>query len=338
MSNPNDHPLMPIARSFASMPANLNPLRNPSARARLPAHLQPHVDAIAANPTLAAVASGASTPSGATPGPSGGSGASYSTATQLSLAPNQSQFKRLPDVRHQVCGMAPAVFGGAGSLAGKFTPQVRFKGNRLVIPSNTHAGTTISNMLVGTKPQYAAASTEPFDMFEEQSTGGVWDLDVCEIGQVIQMSITATAATTVFACIIGEALDGKPYPMLRSPLKRIGFTQNVLASATTSVTITPQVRFKTRKLILDDSTASNFTIVSFNVGITPQFISGDPVPASAFTELSQDVWLDCDEAYIGNVITLTVTNNDGGAAHVFGGALLGDVDPRDLASAYGYTG
>ena len=334
MSNGNDHPLMPLARSLGNMHPNANPLRNPRARARMPANVQQHLDTIASTPHLAAVASGVDAAGQYGP-PTGGSGAGFANADQK-VAPNQSQFRRLPDVRHNICGMPPVVFAGAGSAAGTFSPQTRFKPNRLVIPSSTLAGTTISNMLVGTRPQYAAASTEPFHMFEEQSTAGVWDMDVCEIGQKVQMTITVTGATTVFAALIGEALDGKPYPMLRSPLKRIAsVTAGIGAGATTNVTITPQVRFKTRKLVVDDATSQSFTINSFSVGISPQFISGDPVPAGAFGETSQDVWLDCDEAYIGNIITLNVTNTSGGAL-AFGVSLLGDVDPRDLQTAYGY--
>jgi hypothetical protein len=63
--------------------------------------------------------------------------------------------------------------------------------------------------------------------------------------------------------------------------------------------------------------------------------SGDSVPAGAFGETAQDVWLDCDEAYIGNTISFSVTNTNA-AAKNFGVTLLGDVDPRDLSSAYGY--
>ncbi|MDP9002369.1 MAG: hypothetical protein M3O46_19935 [Myxococcota bacterium] len=312
----------PMARAFAAMPPHLNPIVTPSAATKLPAHLQPIANAIASDPELSAIATGASSASGGSP-----------DDASDRVVGNQGTQHRLPGVRHQICGMAPIVFAGAGSATGVFSPQTRFKGDRLVIPSATVAGVTLSNMLVGTKPQYAAASVEASDMFEEQSTGGIWDLDLCDVGQKIQATFAATAAGTVYACIIGQAIDGKPYPRMRSVMKRIGF-QNIAigAGANFNVTIAPQVRFKTRRIILDDATAKYFVINSFNIGITPQFISGDPVPAAAFTELAQDMWLDFDEAYIGNVLTLNVTNFDA-AAHNFQGALLGDIDPRDLASA-----
>jgi hypothetical protein len=338
----DNHPLMPLARSFRQMPRHRNPVTNPAAKAALPSNLHPHVDAIASHPELAAVASGSDDRSGGM-GPSyggpptGGSGSSFgSQGAQGMVQPSSAQFSRLPDVRHNILGMTALVFAGAGSAKGQWVPQTRFKGNRLIIPSSTLAGTTLTNMLVGTRPQYAANSVEAFDMFEEQSTSGMWDLDVCEIGQQITATFTVTAATTVYSCIIGEALDGKPYPMLRSPLKRIA-TQSVgvAAAGTVNVTITPQVRFKTRKLVCDDVTSQSFVINTFNVGISPQFMSGDPVPAGAFGETTQDSWLDCDEAYIGNIITLNVTNTSAGAK-TFSVSLLGDVDPRDLQSAYGY--
>jgi hypothetical protein len=271
--------------------------------------------------------------------PSGGSGASGgSAAVQEAIAPNQTLYKRMPRVRHQILGTPGLVFGAAGAAQMKWTPQMRFKGNRMLFPSTTLAGTTISNMLVGTRPQYAAQSTEPVDLFEEQSTGGIWDLDVCDIGQFLSASISVTGATTVYSCVIGEMLDGKEYPMVRSPLKRVGWgtgTATVANGATTNVQITPQVRFKMRKLIADDLTAKYFVITSFLVGITPQFVSGDPVPLSAFTEIAQDVWLDTDEAYVGNIITLSLQNIDANARAINGG-MLGDVDPRDLALSGSY--
>lgn len=337
MADIEDHPLAPVATAIAQLPPHLNPVRNPAALAGMPDHLRPHVMTIRNHPELAAMASGMGPnmfPGG--PSPTGGSGASFGAA-QDNVAPNQALFKRLPNVRHQVCGFAANVFAGAGTQTSTATPQVRFKANRLVIPSApaTLAGTTISNVLVGTRPQYAAASTESFDMFEEQSTGGQWDMDVCDIGQKVTMSVTVTGAATVFACLIGEALDGKAYPMLRSPLKRIAANTGgaVAAGAGFNFSITPQVRFKTRKLITDDVTAKFFTITAFNIGITPQFISGDPVPSAAFTEVAQDTWLDCDEAYVGNVITISVTNNDV-AAHALNVSLLGDVNPADLVQSY----
>src|SRR4029077_15091124 len=202
MNDPRLHPLHPVARSFSRLPRHLNPVTNPAAKKNFSPDLQRHVDAIAAHPELSAVASGASQDSGP---PTGGSGSSFGAGgVGNSLMPNQSQFKRLPDVRHNICGMPGVVFGAAGTATGTFSPQTRFKPNRLLIPSGTLAGTTISNMLVGTRPQYAASSVEPFHMFEEQSTAGVWDMDVCEIGQKITMSVTVTGATTVYSCLIGE--------------------------------------------------------------------------------------------------------------------------------------
>ncbi len=327
------HPLENMAKTLAALPPQHNPLKNPMAMASLHPTMQMHVRSIAQHPGLAHLATNGTGVMGSSP--SGGSGASFAHA-QDSVAPTQSLFKRLPSVRHQIAGSAANVFGGAGTQQQVYTPQVRFKGNRLVIPSATAAGTTINNMLVGVKPQYAAASVEAFDFFEEQSTGGQWDLDVCEIGQKITHNTTVTGATTVYSAIIGEMLDGRAYPMLRSPIKRMAATScNVLAGATFNFNLTPQVRFKLRKLIADDATAKYFVVNAFTVGITPQFVSGDPIPLATFTEIAQDVWLDCDEAYVGNVININVTNIDG-ATHVCNISSLGDVNPADLVgSNYG---
>jgi len=323
------HPLEPMAKALATLPPHQNPVLQPHIHAGLaPAHAQ-HIARIKAHPGLAALATNGASMSS----PSGGSGSSFAQA-QDNVAPTQSLFKRLPNVRHQICGSAANVFAGAGTQTQTYTPQLRFKPNRLVIPSATLAGTTISNMLVGVKPQYAAASVEAFDFFEEQSTGGQWDMDVCEIGQKITHNTTVTGATTVFSALIGEMLDGRPYPMLRSPIKRIAATSGgtVAAGAAFNFNLTPQVRYKLRKLLADDLTAKFFSVTAFTVGITPQFVSGDPIPLATFTEIAQDVWLDCDEAYVGNVINISVVNNDV-AAHVASISSLGDVNPADLVGA-----
>ena len=259
--------------------------------------------------------------------PTGGSDATAYSGNFLN--PSQGSFQRLPDVRHQVLGMTALVLGAAATGQAKFTPQMRFKGNRVVFPSNLTAG-FVSNLLVGTRPQYAAAGAEPLDMFTELAWSGIWDLDVCEVGQVITATITTVAGQTVYGAIIGEALDGRAYTLLRSPLKRVAVpSTNVGAGATANIPVTPQVRFKIRKFVTDDATNQNFIINQLNVGINPQLMSGDPVPAAAFGERAIDTWLDCDEAYVGNVININVTNTSGGAAN-FQGAFLGDVDPRDL--------
>src|SRR5579864_4017538 len=222
---PSPADLANTARAFSRLPPNANPIRNRNMRARLPAHLQEHADHISASPTLAAIATGSPAPGAGTSAPAAATptGGLSTVDAYTSIKPDQSAYHRLPNVRHQVLGAAAAVFAAAGSGPLVFKPQMPFKGNRLVIPSATLAGTTISNMLVGTKPQYAAASTEPFDLFEEQSTGGTWDLDMCEVGQSIQCTVTVTAATTVNACIVGEVHDGKSYPPLLSGLKRAAF-------------------------------------------------------------------------------------------------------------------
>jgi hypothetical protein len=325
--------LTPIASQIAQLPPQNNPITNANARARMPAHIQPHLSAIAAHPGLRAIATGGASAAGGNAAMMRQPGQSFDPSA---LKPDQGSMTRTPTTRHQLVGMTPLVFAGAGSAGGIFTPQTRFKPNRLVIPSVTLAGTSISNMLVGTKPQYAAASTEAFDMYEEQSTAGAWDMDVCEVGQVIGMTVTVTGATTVYSALVGEALDGKTYPIIRSPMKRIAtITAAVASGATLAVTLAPQVRFKGRKLICDDTTAKFFIINSVTVGITPQFVgkAGDPVPAATFTEIAQDLWLDLDEAFIGNQIVVNITNIDAGA-HAFGVSFMGDVDPRDLVSSY----
>jgi len=316
------HPMFPLALHLSSLPSQNNPLINPSAR--LPAGVSSvALKAVAQHPELAAIGTGAMAP------PASGGGAA-SDANMGSGAFNPSVFKRLPATRHLVCGAALLALGAAGSGTLKFSPQIRFKGNHLIIPSNMTAG-TISNMLVGAFPQFAAQGAEDFAEFREDSTGGMWDLDPCDPGQTISCSATSVAAQTVTAAIVGEAADQKSYTPLRSALKRVGIPSTAVgAGATVTIPIAPQVGFKPRKLVLTLANVTGLIINSWLIGINPVFVSGDPVPAVAMSEFAQELWFDLDEAHIGNQIAFQVNNPTAGGL-TFSGGLLGDVNPADAA-------
>lgn len=338
------HPLFPLAAHLSTLPVGQHPLLNPSVKRLYPANVQANINQISRIPQLAAVATGqTATQPGAVSSipsvqaPSGASDPSTSAVGDQMSGNGQwnpSFFRRIPTRRHLMCGMASLALGGNSSGTANFKPQTAFKGNHLIFPSNLTQG-TVSNMLVGAYPQFAAQGAEDFAEFREDSTGGMWDLDPCDPGVVISATVTTVAAQTIVGCIVGEAYDQRAYPLLRSPLKRVGIPSTAVgAGATVTISVLPQVRFKARKIALTLSNVTGLIINSWLVGINPVFVSGDPVPAVALSEFAQELWLDLDEAHAGNVISFSVTNPTG-AGLTFSGGLLGDVNPDDL-SKMGY--
>jgi hypothetical protein len=341
MATVNRSELMNMAAGMARLPPHMHPLRSNAAAARVRPHLRAHLNAIGQDPVLRGIALGGPgnmfppAPLPPNPGPPGTPGRQPFTGH---VQPGQISMGRWPQVRHNVLGVSNGN-GAAVSLPSSgvaqqivATPQTPFKPNRVVIPTfvTTVSDGTISSMTVGVRPQFGAAGTEPFQIFNEKSTGGIWDMDVCEVGQKITFNATSTVTQNFYCGLIGEAMDGKPYPILSSPLRRIGLSaNNVTTLGIATITVNPQVRFRGRKLVIDSNSGGSFLITLFQVGIQNQFMSADPVPAACFTELAQDVWLDLDQAYVGNGITLTVQNL-GTNTQNFTGALLGDIDPRDL--------
>jgi len=327
------HPLLGAAMHLSTLAAGAHPLISPGVPP--PAGVtQAQVKVIAADPGLSAVALGAATPtpSAAATGATNPDGSPVTAVTTDNGSFNPADFKRLPKRRHMLMGMAPLVFGGAGAAKGIMAPQLAAKPNHLCFPSNTLAGTLIDTVLVGAFPQSVNASADDAAEFYETSTGGMWDMDLCEIGQEITMNVTVTGATTVYAAVTCEVYDQKAYSLPRSALKRVGLGATVVgAGATTTIGgaqgILPQTGFKTRKVILNAAVAG-LVVNSIQVGIAPCFLSGDPVPAVMMSELGQFLWFDWDEAKVGNGIFIKVFNPTGGNL-TFSGGLLGDINPGD---------
>jgi hypothetical protein len=319
------HPLLPVASALSMLPADQNPVSNPSVRMTCPEPLQKQIEEINANPQLRAIALSSRNPDYDYPR---GSGSMYKKDY---LGWEANDFRRFPKSRHLLCGMVPLVMAaGAVSILGTWVPQTRFKGNRLVIPSNTTAG-TIGNLLVGNQPQFVQVGPEPLDIFREDSHTGGWDMSTADASTTISAQFSSVAAQTIFSVIIGEAEDGKEYSVLRSRLLRLPIPSTVIAAgATVAVTANPQVRYKIRKAGTDQAVGTGLVVNSWLIGIQNAFASRDPVPSLAFGELAEDLWFDLDEAAPNNAVVWTVNNPTGGAL-TFQGGCLGDVHPEDLA-------
>lgn len=76
------------------------------------------------------------------------------------------------------------------------------------------------------------------------------------------------------------------------------------------VALQPQQLFRTERLIIPSEIAPFFRIDDIRVGNRSQLVTTGALPASAFSEVAIDAYVEFDTADIGNIITLTVTNTD----------------------------
>lgn len=119
------------------------------------------------------------------------------------------------------------------------------------------------------------------------------------------------------------AVDERRYNRKREyPLGLDSGAVLIAAGAAFTVTVFPQVTFRGERLVVDSSIAAFFNITNVVVGKNSQLVTPDPVPASAFSEVSVGVRLLLDTSNIGNVISVSGVNVDV-APHRFRGAIIG---------------
>lgn len=103
----------------------------------------------------------------------------------------------------------------------------------------------------------------------------------------------------------------------------LGFPTTSLAAATTAtISASPQIPFRGRRLLIPSDIAGSILINDIKVGQASQFPASNPVPGRAFTELGVGVDLNLDTAQISQVVSLNVTNTSG-AAVSFNAAIIG---------------
>lgn len=105
----------------------------------------------------------------------------------------------------------------------------------------------------------------------------------------------------------------------------LGFdsTTAIAAGAALSISATPQVPFKPKRLAVWGAVASSFLITAFTIGNQPQFTSLQyGVPADAFGPTAFGTDLECDTAQANTLVLLSVTNLSGAALR-FIAALIG---------------
>lgn len=335
------------AMKLSKLPTGSNPLLSHSAmqavQAKQPS-LVPHLQAIAMHPQLSALATngaGAQT----LPGGSAGAGPTQVSATDPTGASNvnrsvgwgagASTSRRLPNVRHNILGFtAQSVASATSNVKVTATPAVNFKGQRIVLaPTVVSATGQISGVTVGVRPQFAASTGEPFDVYSPTSYGGEIDMDVCPAAIQISayISNSATVSFSFYGAIVGEAV-GVPYRPLSSKLQVAGLGATVVtAGATATITLAPQMDYTVRRISLTPggTFSDGFIITQILCGVQNQLMSGDPIPASVFNDLFP-LAIDLDKINAATNLQIVVQNILTVSA-VFQGTTRGDVDPQDLA-------
>lgn len=351
--------LASMAGAISQLPAHMNPLRSPAAAAKVHPSVLPKLQAIQANPALHNLAtngqgstaaatnainsgaggSGMAPPAGATSAFGGGSDPADPTGTRVHHggtgwgAGAAQGIMRDSRVRHVLLGFTALTLtaGQTGALA-KATPTVDFKPNRMIaMPGVTG---TIQNIQSGIAPQYVSGAAEDLDMYQPVSYGGEVDLDPVDASVPINAFVNngnATAAQTFYGAFIGEAV-GIEYREFSSKIMAgsLGTSGSVSASGTGTLTLTPLIRYTTRKISVTPgaSFSDAFVITAITAGIQNQLMSGDPIPASVFSDLFP-LFVDFDVVKPSVPLAVSYQNVSAGAA-TLKGTTRGDVDPSDL--------
>lgn len=109
----------------------------------------------------------------------------------------------------------PLGFASAGTIAPGIQatitsqPQVLFRGERLIVPSDVAGDFTIDDCKVGKDSQFVAAGPIPARTLQENAWGVDFQLDTAQVSQFIQLIVTniSGAARQFRATLIGSAVE-----------------------------------------------------------------------------------------------------------------------------------
>lgn len=94
------------------------------------------------------------------------------------------------------------------------------------------------------------------------------------------------------------------------------------AGAAGTVTVQPQRKFKTKRVVVPSTIAAFFAFTDLKVGQNSQAAAIGNTPCQAFVENAVSCYVDFDTADVGNLITMLIQNTDV-AAHTFTAVLFG---------------
>jgi len=119
----------------------------------------------------------------------------------VDLAPTKSR-------RYPLGFPTTAVTAGLTAVASA-QPQIPFRGERLIVPSDFAGGLLITDIKVGKNSQLAAANPLPARAFTEFGWGVDLHLDTADISQFVTLNLTNTSQhdITFNAVILGRAVE-----------------------------------------------------------------------------------------------------------------------------------
>lgn len=97
---------------------------------------------------------------------------------------------------------------------------------------------------------------------------------------------------------------------------------SVTTLAVADIETKPQQLMRIERVVVPSDIAFFFGIEDVKVGNRSQLVASGQLPAATFTEVARDCYVHWDTAVVGNIVTISVINNDT-VTHVFRGTLLG---------------
>lgn len=225
------------------------------------------------------------------------------------------------------------LLNGIGTFT--FAPQEEFEAFRLCVPSGQAPGPmTFTQLQAGDRLMQAQSGRVPSSCWSEKSDLGRIDFPIVRLGETITMQVqqvTPSGTPEASAVLFGYARGkGRKLPDGAQLLyERVEpFDVTVIAPlGTATVSLQPQRNIIMRRIGVDDTAlnAANLFITSINVQDDPQYVGNAEIPASLFSELAQDDWLDFDMCQLGGLITIGVRNTNTSQSAVFQGMALCDL-------------
>lgn len=120
-----------------------------------------------------------------------------------------TQTERQTKGREYPVGFGPVVVAAGGIATVMTQPQILFRPERLIVPSDIAGQFDFLQIIVGKNPQVAANNPIAARTFDEQSVGVRLRMDTCQISQqiVLQVQNVGGAPATFRATMIGTAVE-----------------------------------------------------------------------------------------------------------------------------------
>ena len=300
---------------------------------------------------VAAAVTAAAQPATGTPGP--GSGAGNAPGTWAGPSPtnpygyagweNTNSLNPAVALQRKPWPVQLLPMSGATNAAGAVTltaqPQNDFQGFLMIFPSVITSTGYVSQIQVGTRLVNIASGNMPIECFSEKNDARRFDFPYARATQQISVTVTGGPASTTLYCIILGYVPGAPgYSNAGASPGRSGIlpfgSTTLAASASATVTLTPQERFKLRRICLNSQQTNfgNILITSFQIGTRVESVQSASYPAAVYSDLAIDDWVDFDVCPKNTQIAITVTNSNTTASAIFEGFGTGDVWYDDEAS------